>query len=71
MRKQLVHMSIILAVFFLNSCAAPAIIAGSAALGCGGYEEAVHKNEPCPLIKETDRLIGESWKIQWPWADKK
>jgi|AP48_1055490.scaffolds.fasta_scaffold662699_1 hypothetical protein len=55
MRKQLVFMSIILAVFFLNSCAAVGIIAGGGTLGCVVYED-VNK-ERCPALVEIDENL--------------
>ena len=55
MRKQLVFMSIILAVFFLNSCAAVGIIAGGGTLGCVVYED-VNK-ERCPVLVEIDENL--------------
>ena len=57
MRKQLVLMSIILAVFFLNSCAAATIgiIAGGGTLGCVAYEDV--KKERCPALVEIDKNL--------------
>ena len=55
MRKQLVFMSIILAVFFLNSCAAVGIIAGGGTLGCVAYEDV--KKERCPALVEIDKNL--------------
>ena len=56
MRKQLVLMSIILAVFFLNSCAAvPVMIAGSGTLACAAYEDA--SEERCPVLVEIDEQL--------------
>ena len=73
MSKQLVLISIILAVFFLNSCAPAIYVAGGTALGCGAYEEVGPKdnNAPCPVIAEIDKTVEKSWELQWPWADKK
>ena len=47
MRKQLVFLSLILAVFFLNSCAAVGIIAGGGTIACVAYED-VKKNVARP-----------------------
>ena len=55
MRKQLVFMSLILAVFFLNSCAAVGIIAGGGTLGCVAYED-INK-ERCPALVEVDEHL--------------
>ena len=55
MRKQLVFLSLILAVFFLNSCAAVGIIAGGGTLGCVEYED-VNK-ERCPALVEVDEHL--------------
>ena len=56
MRKQLVFMSIILAVFFLNSCAAvPIMIAGSGTLACAAYEDV--SKERCPALVEIDEQL--------------
>ena len=55
MRKQLVLMSIILAGFFLNSCAAVGIIAGGGALTCVAYEDAT--KERCPALVEIDEHL--------------
>ena len=55
MRKQLVFLSFILAVFFLNSCAAVGIIAGGGTLGCVVYED-VNK-ERCPALVEIDEQV--------------
>ena len=55
MRKQLVFMSIILAVFFQNSCAAVGIIAGGGTLGCVAYEDV--KKERCPVLVEIDKNL--------------
>ena len=59
MRKQLVFMCII-AALFLNSCAAAGIITGGLTVGCVGYEEWVNKptdHERCPALEEIDALI--------------
>ena len=55
MRKQLVFMSIILAVFFLNSCAAVMTIAGGATVACVAYED-INK-ERCPALEEIDENL--------------
>ena len=55
MRKQLVFLSLILAVFFLNSCAGVGIIAGAGTLGCVAYED-VNK-ERCPALVEVDEHL--------------
>ena len=55
MKKQLVFMSLILAVFFLNSCAAVGIIAGGGTLACVAYED-VNK-ERCPALVEIDENL--------------
>ena len=55
MRKQLVFLSLILAVFFLNSCAGVGIIAGAGTLGCVAYED-VNK-ERCPALVEIDEHL--------------
>ena len=55
MRKQLVFMSLIPAVFFLNSCVAVGIIAGGGTLGCVAYEN-VNK-ERCPALVEVDEHL--------------
>ena len=55
MRKQLVFMSLVLAVFFLNSCAAVGIIAGGGTLGCGVYETS--DKERCPPLAAIDELL--------------
>ena len=55
MRKQLVFMSIIVAVFFLNSCAAVGIIAGGGTLGCVAYEDV--SKERCPALVEIDEQL--------------
>ena len=52
MRKQLAFIGFMLAVFFLNSCAAVGIIAGGGTLGCAAYEE-VNK-ERCPPLAAID-----------------
>ena len=47
MRKQLVFMSIILAVFFLNSCAGLGMIAvGGGTLSCVAYEDVKKEHRP-------------------------
>ena len=59
MRKQLVFMSIILAVFFLNSCAAVGVIAGGGTLACLAYED-LHEGstkERCPALAEIDENL--------------
>ena len=48
MRKQLVFMGFVLAVFFLNSCAAVGVIVGGGTLACTGYVT-VNK-ERCPAL---------------------
>ena len=55
MRKQLVFLSLILAVFFLNSCAAVGIIAGAGTVGCGVYEAS--NKERCPALVEIDEQL--------------
>ena len=55
MKKQLVFMSLILAVFFLNSCAAVGIIAGGGTLGCVAYED-VNKERCPPLVGIDEHL---------------
>ena len=56
MRKQLVFMSLVLAVFFLNSCAAwVGIIAGAGTVGCGVYESS--NKERCPALVEVDENL--------------
>ena len=55
MRKQLVLMSIILSIFFLNSCAAVGIIAGGGTLACVAYEDA--SKERCPALVEIDEQL--------------
>ena len=55
MRKQLVFMSIIVAVFFLNSCAAIPIIAGGGTVACVAYEDA--SKERCPALVEIDEQL--------------
>ena len=55
MRKQLVFLSLILAVFFLNSCAAVGIIAGGGTVACVVYED-VNK-ERCPALVEIDEQL--------------
>ena len=55
MRKQLVFLSLILTVFFLNSCAAVGIIAGGGTLGCVVYED-VNKQH-CPAFVEIDEIL--------------
>ena len=55
MRKQLVFLSLILAVFFLNSCAVAVMIAGSGTLGCVAYEDV--SKERCPVLVEIDEQL--------------
>ena len=55
MKKQLAFMSLILAVFFLNSCAAVGIIAGGGTLGCVEYGD-VNK-ERCPALVGIDEHL--------------
>ena len=55
MRKQLVFMSLILAVFFLNSCAAVGILAGGGTIACVAYEDV--KKERCPALVEIDKHL--------------
>ena len=55
MRKQLVFLSLILVVFFLNSCAAVGIIAGGGTLGCVAYEDV--KKERCPALVEIEKHL--------------
>ena len=55
MRKQLVFMSFIPAVFFLNSCAAVGIIAGGGTLACVAYEDV--SKERCPPLVEIDEQL--------------
>ena len=55
MRKQLVFMSIILAVFFLNSCAAVGFITGGVTLTCVAYEDV--SKERCPPLVEIDEQL--------------
>ena len=56
MRKQLVFLSLILSVFFLNSCGAVvSIVAGGGTLGCVAYED-VNK-ERCPALVEIDEQL--------------
>ena len=55
MRKQLAFMSLILAVFFLNSCAAVGIIAGGGTLACVVYEDT--SKERCPALVAIDEEL--------------
>ena len=55
MRKQLVFVSLILAGFFLNSCAAVGIIAGGSTIACVAYEDV--KTERCPALVEIDKQL--------------
>ena len=55
MRKQLVLMSVILAVFFLNSCMAVGVIAGGGTLACVAYEDV--SKERCPPLVEVDEQL--------------
>ena len=57
MRKQLVFLSLILAVFFLNSCAAATIgiITGGGTLGCVAYEDV--SEERCPALVKIDEHL--------------
>ena len=48
-------MSFILAIFFLNSCAAVGIIAGGGTLTCVAYEDA--SKERCPVLAEIDEQL--------------
>ena len=55
MRKRMTFMGLMLAVFFLNSCAAVGIIAGGGTLGCVAYED-VNK-ERRPALVEVDEHL--------------
>ena len=55
MRKQLVFLSLILAVFFLNSCIAVGAIAGGGTLACAAYEDV--SKERCPPLVEIDEQL--------------
>ena len=64
MRKQLILMSIILAGFFLNSCAVIPIVAGGGTLACVTYEVHTDKHvekERCPAVVAIDEGY-EKWK---------
>ena len=68
MRKQLVFLSLILMVFFLNACVAIPIIAGGVTLTCVAYEEAAESGhagqtseERCWALEEIDERIKEGW----------
>ena len=59
MRKQLLFMSFILAVFFLNSCMAVGVIAGGGTLACVAYED-LHEGstkDRCPPLVEIDEQL--------------
>ena len=55
MRKQLFFMGLILALLFLNSCAAVGVIAGGGTLACVAYEDV--SKERCPPIVEVDEQL--------------
>ena len=57
MRQQLTFIGgiILLAVFFLNSCAAVGILAGVGTVGCGVYESS--NKERCPALVEIDENL--------------
>ena len=62
MRKQLVFLSLMLAGFFLNSCAAiPVMVAGSGTFACVAYEKVddviADGKERCPALVEIDEQL--------------
>ena len=57
MRKQLVHLGIVLAFLFLNSCAAVPILAGGITLGCGVHDAGSEGTERCPALVEIDENL--------------
>ena len=60
MRKQLVHLGIILAFLFLNSCAVVPMIAGGVTLGCASHDTVTEGTERCPALVEVDKQIEKN-----------